>query len=144
MIEAGLAHATVFAAIHAESFNGEDRWTAEDFTAQLALPGVFGLIEPSGAFILMRQAADEAEVLTLAVAPAVRRHGHARALLVAAHDRLKASGAVTVFLEVAAGNVAARTLYDALGYRTVGVRHAYYGPTDAWIMRRDLTAAMPA
>ena len=139
MIEASLAHAPVFAAIHAKSFDAEDRWTTDDFAAQLALPGVFGLIEPAGAFILVRQAADEAEVLTLAVAPAARRKGHARALLVAAHDRLRASGAVTVFLEVAAGNLAARMLYDALGYRAVGVRHAYYGPTDAWIMRRDFT-----
>ena len=143
MIEAGLAHAPVFAAIHAESFDAEDRWTDADFATQLALPGVFGLIEPPGAFILVRQAADEAEVLTLAVAPAARRQGYARALLVAAHGRLQASGAVTVFLEVAAGNLAARMLYDALGYRAVGVRHAYYGPTDAWIMRRDFRPPEP-
>jgi len=138
VIEATRAHAPVFAAIHMLSFDHEDRWAAEDFATQLALPGVFGLIEPAGAFILARQAADEAEVLTLAVAPAARRQGHARALLIAAQDRLRASGAVTMFLEVAAGNVAARTLYDALGYRAVGVRRAYHGPTDAWIMRRDL------
>ena len=55
-----------------------------------------------------RVAADEAEVLTLAVAPAARRQGLGAALLETALLAAAAAGAGAMFLEVSTGNAAAR------------------------------------
>jgi GNAT superfamily N-acetyltransferase len=71
----------VMAAIHASAFATPDAWSGDVFGLQLALPNVFGLLHPSGGMVLVRVAADEAEILTLAVSPSVRRGGIAAALL---------------------------------------------------------------
>jgi ribosomal-protein-alanine N-acetyltransferase len=106
---------------------------------QVAQPGVFGLIDPAGAMLLARVAADEAEILTLAVAPALRRQGRGRALLTAAVLRA-ASEATAMFLEVSAGNLAAQNLYFGAGFREVGRRRRYYADgADALVLRRELT-----
>jgi ribosomal protein S18 acetylase RimI-like enzyme len=47
-----------------------------------------------------------------------------------------------MFLEVRAGNIAARRLYRRLGFRDLGVRRGYYGPgQDAIVMELRLDAA---
>ena len=136
---ATVPHAAVFAAIHAQAdFPGEP-WSAAAFAALLGQPGVIGLIDPAGGFVLARRAEDEAELLLLAVVPAVRRQGRARALLSAAETAVHDAGARAMFLEVHAGNLAARSLYDEAGYREVGRRRRYYADgADAVVMRRDL------
>ncbi len=138
MIEAGVFHAKALAAIHAEAFPPGANWPDTAFATLLAQPGVAGLLDPDGAFVLARQAADEAEILSLATSPAVRREGRAKRLLAAMHERLRADGAANIFLEVAADNIAARELYLGLGYRRAGLRKAYYGSVDAWVMRLNL------
>ncbi len=108
---------------------------------ELALPGVFALIDPRGGMVMARVAADEAEILTLAVHPAVRRQGLARALLDRAADIAAEEGAATLFLEVALRNAGARALYAAAGFVEVGRRRRYYADgDDAMVMRRALTA----
>ena len=83
--------------------------------------------------------ADEAEVLTLAVDPAVQRHGLGRALLGQTLATARQRGASAVFLEVASGNEPARALYDAAGLITVGCRRGYYPDgSDALVLRRPL------
>jgi ribosomal-protein-alanine N-acetyltransferase len=140
MIVATVAHAAVLAAIHAASFPPAERWPAAAFAAQLALPGVFGLVDDAGGMLLGRVAADEAEILTLAVAPEARRRGLGRALLLAAEAHAAAAGAGRMFLEVAEGNAAALTLYVAAGYRPVGRRRGYYADGgDAVLLARGLT-----
>ena len=59
----------------------DEAWSAAAIAAQLALPGTFGLIDPAGGMVLARVAADEAEILALAVAPPARRQGRGAALL---------------------------------------------------------------
>ena len=95
---------TRLAAIHASAFPPREAWGADAIALQLALAGVFGLIDERGGMLLGRVAADEAEVLTLAVAPAVRRQGIATALLRAARAEIAARGGTALFLEVAVGN----------------------------------------
>jgi [ribosomal protein S18]-alanine N-acetyltransferase len=91
-------------------------------------------------FILSRVAADEAEILSVAVAAARRGKGLARQLLERNLRRLAGLGARTVFLEVDEGNVPARKLYRRAGFREVGRREGYYpGGKGAFILRRDLT-----
>jgi ribosomal-protein-alanine N-acetyltransferase len=125
------AHA--MAAVHARAF--DHPWTAGEI-AELMEVGAFGLMADDG-FILVRQAAGEAEVLTLAVAPAARRQGVGRALVDAAIARL---GGGELFLEAAADNEAAIGLYQAAGFTQVAVRRGYYarpgGPVDALTMKR--------
>jgi [ribosomal protein S18]-alanine N-acetyltransferase len=122
----GRAHAPAMAAIHAGAFPPGARWGEEAFAAQLALPGVFGLIDPAGGIALARVAADEAEILTLAVIPAARHRGLARALLAVAMAHAQAAGARRITLEVSAGNEAARALYAAAGFAEIGQRRRYY------------------
>lgn len=121
------------AALHAACFP-EEPWSAESLAGLLAQPGVCGwLLEGEGAgeaspcaLLLARVAADEAEVLTLCVAPAARRRGHAGALLRTALPTLAALGARRLLLEVAEDNPAALGLYDREGFVALGRRPGYY------------------
>lgn len=110
----------------------------------LDLPGVFGLLDPAGAMLLARRAADQAEILALAVVPSARRAGRARALLAAAEARAKENGVRELFLEVAASNAAARALYAAAGYREAGRRRRYYRDGDDALVLRKLPTPEPA
>lgn len=103
----------------------------------LAGPGTFAFAHDDG-FVLARAAADEAEILTLAVRPAARGKGLGRALLQAAIQKAKALGATTMFLEVGADNPAALALYAGLGFTKVGARKAYYEGRDALVLRLPL------
>jgi len=77
---------------------------------------------------------DEAHVMTIAIRPERRRQGHARTLIQAALAVPVAAGARRVYLEVRPSNVAARTLYESLGFQTTAVRRGYYGDEDALLM----------
>ncbi len=65
----------VLAAIHGSAFSATDAWSRDVFDLQLMLPNVFALLHESGGLIVARVAADEAEILTLAVSPTARRRG---------------------------------------------------------------------
>jgi [ribosomal protein S18]-alanine N-acetyltransferase len=69
---------------------------------------------------------DEIHVATFAVDPNYRRMGIARRLLASSLLEAIHSGGTKSFLEVRAGNLAARTLYSKFGYVEVGVRKKYY------------------
>lgn len=116
--------AAALAALHAAAF--ESPWSAGELAALLAAPGVFALAEPGEGFVLARVAADEAEILTLAVAPAARRRGLGRRLTEAAAELAAAQGAASLFLEVAEDNAAGRGLYAAAGFVEAGRRPGYY------------------
>lgn len=137
------------AALHGEAFTalGERGWTRQDVAELFASPGVGGiLLQIDGAdagMAICRVVADESELLTIAVRPVHRRSGVGRALLASVLDHVRAAGARSLFLEVAADNPAARGLYGQAGFRDVGERPAYFkrgdGPAmDAFIMRLDL------
>lgn len=121
------AHARVAGALHRTSFPAP--WRDDEFAVLLAQPGVAGLMwteaEPCG-FILIRAVADEAEILTLAVAPDYRRRGLAAHLLDEACLMLRAGGTHRLFLEVAEDNTAARALYENHGFSVTGRRAKYY------------------
>jgi ribosomal protein S18 acetylase RimI-like enzyme len=71
-------------------------------------------------------AAGEAELLRIAVDPAHRGQGLARALLEACQRDLAAEGMHHLFLEVRVSNAAAIRLYGACGWRRAGRRPRYY------------------
>jgi [ribosomal protein S18]-alanine N-acetyltransferase len=133
------AYARALAAIHASAFPASEVWGEDAIDLQLALSGSFGLIDQRGGMLLGRVTADEAEVLTLAVAPAVRRRGIAMALLSAARAEIAVRGGKAVFLEVSVGNLAAQALYHRFGFVEVGRRQRYYADSsDALVLRMKI------
>jgi ribosomal-protein-alanine N-acetyltransferase len=130
---------------------GERVWSRQEIAELLASPGVRGCLlegeSGTSGFVLWRVAADEAELLTIAVHPDERRRGGGRVLLEAAIDGARGAGAVAMLLEVGEDNPAARRLYDARGFSTVGRRPAYYHrgvnpKADAVIMRLVLDSSI--
>ena len=136
----GSAHAAALAANHATGFPSGEAWGADAIALQLDLPGAFGLFDGRGGMLMGRVAADQAEILTLAVAPEARRQGIATALLRAARAHAVACGCTALFLEVATGNAAAQALYRCLGYTEVGRRRRCYADrSDAIVLRMNLS-----
>lgn len=132
-------HAAVLAAIHAAAFPPRERWGADAMALQFGLPGVFGLIDSRGGMVLARVAADEAEILTIAVLPEARRQGMGRGLLDAVATLAAGRGVVGLFLEVSTENHAAQALYGACGFAPVGRRRRYYPDgADALVLRRAI------
>lgn len=94
-------------------------------------------------FALIRLAADEAELLTIAVEPRWRGKGVGKALMEAVFSDLLLSPARRMFLEVDEQNRAAIRLYEKLGFSTISSRKGYYPRPDgsaatALVMARDL------
>lgn len=119
--------------IHAEAF--PRAWSADDFVALVSGSNVFALgvrresvfgTRRLEGFLIVRKAADEAEILTIAVRRASRGKGYGRLLMEEAMRRLYRDRIAACFLEVDRGNDAAIGLYRALGFEDVGVRKGYY------------------
>jgi [ribosomal protein S18]-alanine N-acetyltransferase len=95
-------------------------------------------------FAVSRIAADEAEILSIAVDAGYRSRGLSRALLLTHLGHLAGRGVRTVFLEVEENNQPARRLYAGAGFGIVGRRERYYRQAggeqlNALLMRRDLS-----
>lgn len=94
---------------------------------------------PADGFALWRNLGEEAEILSIGVAPDARGRGMAKALVEEIQISARAEGVRALFLEVDAGNTAARRLYEQTGFAKVAVRKRYYrNGADAIVMRRDL------
>jgi ribosomal-protein-alanine N-acetyltransferase len=141
-----LDDAFALARVHALGF--DHPWSDSEMAQSLMQPGVFGMAAegaPPAGFVLCRVIAGEAEVLTIAVDPAIRRQGLGLALMSAAIDAARALGAEALLLEVAVDNAAAIGLYGRLGFEQVGIRRGYYRrkaarPVDALVMRLGLNS----
>jgi ribosomal-protein-alanine N-acetyltransferase len=119
--------------IHAEAF--VRAWSADDFAVLVNSGNVFALgvrresifgMRRLVGFVIVRVAADEAEILTIAVRRAARGKGHGRLLMEEAMRRLYRDRVAACFLEVDRGNAAAIGLYRTLGFEDVGIRKGYY------------------
>jgi len=136
--------------IHGDAF--ARGWSVEEFEALLSGPNVFvrGVRRESVfgfrrlvGFVIVRIAADEAEILTIAILRTRRGRGYGRMLMEEAMRCLYREGAVSCFLEVNHGNDRAVSLYRALGFEEVGRRKGYYDGADgsdrsALVMRLQL------
>lgn len=91
-------------------------------------------------YISLYQAADELEVLNLAVLPVARRQGLGERLLRTALQEAEKTGINRALLEVRTGNAPAIALYEKCGFVRVGKRPRYYADTgeDALIYQCDL------
>lgn len=138
------------AEIHASAF--KRGWSDAEFEALLVQPGVHALLAQyrnafgwriSAGFILYRLAADEAEILSVAVIPECRRRGIGKALLEDTLRHLYREGARSIHLEVEDSNAAAIGLYRGVEFRESGRRAGYYAqgretPAGALVMLRQL------
>ncbi len=139
--------ARALARLHAMAFPG-DAWSRSALEEVFAMPGVSGLMATGGdgprGFILLRRAADEAEILTLAVHAKARRRGIGAHLVEAAAFELQRNGAALLHLEVAADNENAIALYEKANFFRSGLRRGYYrrmgNQIDAVLMARRLQA----
>jgi len=143
---AGLRDAAAFAQLHRASFHRG--WDASEFEQLLSDRSVLAHRLRRGrhtiGFIISRMAADEAEILSVAIATSQRGKGLSRELVRTHLGYLAGHGIRTVFLEVEENNRPARALYDRAGFRVVGRRDRYYRNDDgdrlnAIVMRRDLS-----
>jgi [ribosomal protein S18]-alanine N-acetyltransferase len=82
--------------------------------------------DPVSGFIIAATVLDEAEIITLAIAPAARQKGAATTLINYLMSDLAKAGVTRLTLEVAKDNVAARSLYKCLGFSQIGLRKGYY------------------
>lgn len=121
-----------------------DPWSTQDFRDCVMSDALFLVAEGNGAdaiagYVVALDAADEGEILNLAVAPAGRRTGLGRALVEEVLEALAERGVRQVYLEVRESNAPARALYAAHGFREVGRRKQYYRRPveDAIVLRRD-------
>jgi ribosomal-protein-alanine N-acetyltransferase len=115
-----------------EASPGAARWRVADYLEQdfrVAMEGnrIVGFL------VARTLAADEREILNLAVAPDFRRKGVARALLDHAFQGFHGA----VFLEVRESNEVAREFYKSLGFKELSKRAGYYGspPESAIVMK---------
>jgi ribosomal-protein-alanine N-acetyltransferase len=126
--------------LHRAAFRHDRPWSADEFRALLASPHCHLAPAPHG-FALWRAVAGEAELLTIATHPDHQCRGIATALMRQWMHSATAQ-ADTAFLEVAADNDPAITLYARHGFVTVARRPAYYARpatrVDALVMRAPL------
>ncbi|THD65576.1 MAG: ribosomal-protein-alanine N-acetyltransferase [Bradyrhizobium sp.] len=143
---ATLRDASVLAQIHGASFHRG--WGEGEFEAMLTERNTLVHRLKSGrkviGFAVSRMAADEAEILSIAIAANYRGRGLSRNLLLTHLGHLAGRGIRTVFLEVEENNQAARRLYDGAGFAVTGRRERYYRQPggeqlNAVLMRRDLS-----
>jgi len=125
--------------------NQAAQWPFESYASLANSPGGILLLCEAKTqvvgFVAARQAADQAEILNIAVHIDFRRKGVASALLAGALDAFRRSAIAHVFLELRESNLPARKLYERHGFLRTGRRKSYYtNPTeDALCMLRKLT-----
>lgn len=122
-------------------------WTRSQCAGILPLSGIMLMLarDERGhvhGFSLLRTVADEAELLLLAVSPAVRRRGVGGALLDHFIDHGRRKGVRRLHLEVRDTNPAV-SMYQEFGFKTEGRRRNYYlgqdgSLHDALTMAREL------
>lgn len=140
--------------IHARTFARP--WTDGEIATLVEQTSVVGFAahepaERGGAmigFVLARRAADEAEILTIAVRPDWQGHGVGRRLMDTVLADAHRERVRSVFLEVDESNAAACALYRRLGFSVVADRPDYYrdpaaNAGRALIMRRNAPANRP-
>lgn len=117
-------------------------WSEGNFRDALTAGNLCLVGEVSGAVAacaVLQMAAGEAELLTMAVLPSLRRRGIGRQVLTELISRASAYRAAAIWLEVRVSNGAAIALYREAGFAEIGWRKRYYetvnGREDAIMMR---------
>ncbi len=133
--------------LHARLF--DPPWDAENIAQLIEHPAAAAFVaqvrEPKTlvGFVIGQIAADEAEILSVGVAPQWQRRGIARHMIEGLVRAAQRAEVRRLYLEVAADNTPALKLYKGLGFVAAGRRKAYYRrpggqPVDAVVLALDL------
>ncbi|MEM6586054.1 MAG: GNAT family N-acetyltransferase [Pseudomonadota bacterium] len=119
-----------------------EAWNRRQISDALILPSTHALlIDETGAivtageqsnaagFVLSRHAADEEELLLIAVSPRARARGLGQSLINHLFSSARARGVKKIFLEMRRGNPALH-LYRKVGFAPIGERPNYYKALD--------------
>lgn len=134
-------HIPQIAALEKQCFS--DPWSEAAVRSELENPlSLWLAAERNGAvlgYVGSQMVPPEADMMNLAVAPEARRQGIADALIGELIRRLSTKDVTSLSLEVRVSNTAARSLYEKLGFRQIGLRPNYYfhPKEDACILRKD-------
>lgn len=92
-------------------------------------------------FVGIFVAADESEIVNVAVLPEFRRLGIANLLMQEAISHAYQKGCSAIYLEVRESNTAAQSLYQKFGFDVIGKRRNYYDDPreDAILMKKALS-----
>ena len=136
------AHVVSVAAIEKECF-GVDAWSEKSVASELTNKLSLWLVAVDGervaGYIGSQTVCDETDMMNVAVTADYRRQGLGEKLVLALEEELKAMGSQCLTLEVRDSNTPARTLYEKLGFRQIGLRKNYYRnpKEDAYILRKE-------
>lgn len=118
-----------------------EAWNQRQISDALVLPSTHALLinakgelieracDDLAGFVLSRHAADEEELLLIAVLPEHRTHGLGQALIDRLFEAAAKRGVTRVFLEMRRGNPAVH-LYHKVGFEPIGERPDYYKMED--------------
>ena len=118
-------------------------WNRDHFLHEIVAPHSYPFVaECNGmvaGYVCLTSLFEQAQILDIAVAPAMRGSGVALALMEYAISLALEKGAEVMALEVRSGNAAAISLYERLGFSRCGLRVRYYeGIDDAVLMEKNL------
>lgn len=132
----------LLATIHQPCFPPLQAWSKQSFSELLVQPSVQLYQHETCGFLLTRTAADEMEILTIAVLPSHQRRGIATRLMQQALSTIEHSMITRCFLEVEAQNQPAISCYKRLNFEVIATRKDYYqneqGRSDALVMQRAI------
>lgn len=91
-------------------------------------------------YLVFWQIKEQMQINNIAIHPDYRRMGIAEAVLHQVLSEVRMEGAKLVTLEVRPSNIAARTLYNKLGFDVLGIKEDYYHdpPEPALVMGKKL------
>lgn len=134
-------HVPQVAALEAVCFSDpwDEKSVASELTNDLSLWLVAVEADAVIGYVGSQTVLGETDMMNLAVCPAFRRQGVARALVEALIDALREQGSHCLTLEVRASNTPAIALYSRLGFAQVGRRPNYYfhPKEDGLILRKE-------
>ena len=134
-------HVPQIALLERECF--ADPWSQQSIASELHNPLSLWLVAQEGQTLLgyvgSQTCLDETDMMNIAVFPASRRQGVARALIEALVSALRERGSKQLTLEVRASNGPAKALYGSMGFVRVGCRRGYYlsPKEDGEILRKE-------
>lgn len=135
--------------VDAESFPAP--WTRAMYESELAQPDVCFFVvartdrSAVAGYCAFRLVVDEMHISNVAVRPSCRKQGIGRRLVEEVLRRASDRRCHRVLLEVRSVNVAARKLYESLGFSAIGIRRGYYDKPadDAVVLACDIQIPEP-